>query len=319
MGTAGGFLRHLASRLVEAALTLLAIFTLSFLLMRFAPGSPFSESGGRSLAPEVRAALEARYGLDQPLPVQYLSALAGFATLDLGTSLVHPERGDVMELLGPSLRRSVELGAWGFGLALVFGLALALATSLSERPWQRETLRALSQVGLVVPVIALGPFLVEVFAVRLGWLPPGGFDGAEARVLPALVLGLVYGAVFYRLFLGGLDETLERPWPLLLAALGVPRHRVVTRHVLPASLSPFVSYLGPALSGLLTGSFVVERVFNIPGLSVHFVDATNERDYPVILAIVVLYAVLLVVLNLLADLLAAGLDPRLRHGPADHR
>jgi oligopeptide transport system permease protein len=306
-----------ASRLGEAALTLLAVFTLSFLLMRFAPGSPFDRE--RPLSPAVRAALEARYGLDRPLPQQYLSTLAGFATLDLGPSLVHPERGGVMTLLGESLKRSAELGAWGFLLALAFGLSMALATSLAERPWQREALRALSQVGLVVPVIALGPFLVEVFAVRLGWLPPGGFGTAASRVLPAAVLGLVYGAVFYRLFLGGLDDTQGRPWPLLLTALGVPRRRVVARHVLPASLTPFVSYLGPALSGLLTGSFVVERVFNIPGLSVHFVDATHERDYPVILAIVVLYAVLLVALNLATDLLSAALDPRLRHGGTARR
>ena len=314
MGTTAGWVRGVLTRLAEAALTLLAVLTLSFVVMRFAPGSPFDRE--RPLAPAVRAALEARYGLDRPLLEQYLSTLKGFVTLDLGPSLVHPERGGVTGLLGESLARSVELGAWGFVLALAFGLALALTTAAAARPWQRETLRALSQLGLVVPVIALGPCLIEVFAVRLGWLPPGGFDGAASRVLPAAVLGLVYGAVFYRLFLGGLDDTLGRPWPLLLLALGVRRRRVVVRHVLPASLTPFVSYLGPALSGLLTGSFVVERVFNIPGLSVHFVDATQERDYPVILAIVVLYAGLLVTLNLAADLLAVALDPRLRHGNA---
>jgi oligopeptide transport system permease protein len=317
VGTTGGWIGRGAARLIEAALTLLALFTLSFLVMRFAPGSPFDRE--RPLAPAVRAALEARYGLDQPLAAQYLSTLKGFVTLDLGPSLVHPERGGVMSLLSESLARSLELGAWGFALAVAFGLLLALGTAAAARPWQREALRAVSQVGLVVPVIALGPFLVEVFAVRLGWLPPGGFDRAACRVLPATVLGLVYGAVFYRLFLGGLDDTLRRPWPLLLAALGVPRRRVVVRHVLPASLSPFVSYLGPALSGLLTGSFVVERVFNIPGLSVHFVDATQERDYPVILAVVMLYAGLLVTLNLAADLLAAALDPRLRHGATTRR
>lgn len=317
MGTFRALALHATSRVLEAALTLLAIFTLSFLVMRFAPGSPFDRE--RPLAPEVRAGLEARYGLDRPLLSQYLSALAGFATLDPGPSLVHPERGSVTNLLGDSLARSAELGAWGFLVAVAFGLALALATTLSARPWQRETLRTVSQIGLVVPVIALGPFLVEVFAVRLGWLPPGGFDGALARVLPAAVLGLVYGAVFYRLFQGGLDDTLRRPWPLLLTALGVRRRRLVARHVLPASLTPFVSFLGPALSGLLTGSFVVERVFNIPGLSVHFVDATHERDYPVILAIVVLYAALLVGLNLCADLLATALDPRLRHGETTSR
>jgi len=314
VGTTAGWVRGVLTRLAEAALTLLAVLTLSFVVMRFAPGSPFDRE--RPLAPAVRAALEARYGLDRPLLEQYLSTLKGFVTLDLGPSLVHPERGGVTGLLGESLARSVELGAWGFVLALAFGLALALTTAAAARPWQRETLRALSQLGLVVPVIALGPCLIEVFAVRLGWLPPGGFDGAASRVLPAAVLGLVYGAVFYRLFLGGLDDTLGRPWPLLLLALGVRRRRVVVRHVLPASLTPFVSYLGPALSGLLTGSFVVERVFNIPGLSVHFVDATQERDYPVILAIVVLYAGLLVTLNLAADLLAVALDPRLRHGNA---
>ena len=301
-----------AGRLAEAALTLWAIFTLSFLVMRFAPGSPFDRE--RPLAPAVRTALEARYGLDRPLLEQYARSLYGFATLDLGPSLTHPERGSVTDLLAESVARSVELGAWGFALAVALGLGLALATATARRAWQRETLKAVSQVGLVIPVIALGPFLVEVFAVRLGWLPPGGFDGPATRVLPAAVLGLVYGAVFYRLFLGGLNDTLQKPWPLLLTALGVRRRRVVVRHVLPASLSPFVSYLGPALSGLLTGSFVVERVFNIPGLSVHFVDATAERDYPVLLAIVVLYATLLVTLNLAADLLAAALDPRLRHG-----
>jgi len=241
----------LAARAGEAALTLLAIGTLSFLLMRFAPGSPFDAE--RPLPAPVRASLEARYGLDQPLARQYWDTLKAFATLDLGTSLLHPERGPLTESLRAPARRSLELGVWGFALALAFGLLLALAERLAPRPWERGLIRVLSQVGLVLPVIALGPLLIELFALRLGWLPPGGFEGAASRVLPAACLGLVYGAVFFRLFSGGLADTAARPWPLLLQALGVRRRRVLVAHELPASLGPFVSYLGPALSSLLTG------------------------------------------------------------------
>ncbi len=145
-------------------------------------------------------------------------------------------------------------------------------------------------------------------------LEAGGFEGATSRILPASCLGLVYGAVFFRLLDGGLSDASGRPWSGFLQALGVSRRRVILGHALPASFSPFVSYLGPALSSLLTGSFVVERVFNIPGLSVAFVDAAQTRDYPVILAVVFVYAVTLVSLNLLSELAHALIDPRIRHG-----
>jgi oligopeptide transport system permease protein len=303
---------HLLGRLGEALVTLWLIFTLSFLLVRFAPGSPFDRD--RPLPEAVRARLEARYGLDRPLAEQYLTTLAGFARFDFGESLSRPGEGSAGRMLAESLPVSLELGAWGFLVALAYALAMALAATLARGGRLRAGLRLASQVGLVVPVIVLGPLLVNLFAVRLGWLPPGGFEGAASRVLPALCLGLVYGAVFFRLFQGGLDDAVAQPWFLFLQVLGVPRRRVVLRHALPASLSPFVSFLGPALSSLLTGSFVVERVFNIPGLSVHFMDAAANRDYPVILAVVVVYAVLLLGLNLASEVLLEVLDPRVRRG-----
>ena len=306
------FVRLAATRLVEALVTVAVIVTLSFFLMRFAPGSPFDRE--RPLPAGLQSALEARYGLEEPLLTQYWRTASSLVTLDFGVSLTRPGRGEVRELLAPAFARSLELGAWGFLLALAYGLSLSLLTALSPRPGLRAGLRLLSQIGILIPVIALGPLMVNLFAVRLQWLPPGGFEGAAARVLPASCLGLVYGAVFFRLLDGGLEDAGGKPWAHFFRVLGVSRSRIVLRHALPASFSPFVSYLGPALSSLLTGSFVVERVFNIPGLSVAFVDAAQTRDYPVILAIVFVYALTLITLNLLSELLHALIDPRIRYG-----
>ncbi len=305
--------RLATSRVLEALLTVALIVTLSFFLMRFAPGSPFDRE--RPLPEGLRTQLEARYGLEQPLLTQFWRTATGLVSLDFGVSLTRPGAGEVRELLAPAFVRSMELGAWGFLLALAYGLSLSLLAALTRRSGLRGGIRLLSQLGMVVPVIALGPLMVDLFAVRLQWLPPGGFEGAAARILPASCLGLVYGAVFFRLLDGGLSDARGKPWSGFLEALGVSRRRVVLAHALPASFSPFVSYLGPALSSLLTGSFVVERVFNIPGLSVAFVDAAQTRDYPVILAVVFVYAVTLVSLNLLTELLHALIDPRLRHAP----
>ena len=304
-------LRPLLGRLGEAALTLFVIMSLSFFLVRFAPGSPFDEE--RPLPDAVKARLEARYGLDRPLLSQYLTTMGSLARFEFGESLAHPGEDVMGRVLTQALPVSMELGLWGFAVALTFGLGLSLLTLSLRRPWASGGVKLLSQLGIAVPVIVTGPLLIELFAVRLGWFPPGGFHGAASRVLPALALGIVYGAVFYRLLLGGLEASASARWMLMLGALGVRRRRLVLRHALPGSLTPLVSYLGPALSSLLTGSFVVERVFNIHGLSVHFIDAAANRDYPVILAVVLVYAVLLVGLNLLADVIHLALDPRLRH------
>ena len=245
MPVTASFSRLALRRVFEALVTVAVIVSLSFFLMRFAPGSPFDRE--RPLPDGLRSALEERYGLEQPLLTQYWRTARSLVTLDFGVSLTRPGSGEVRELLAPAFARSMELGAWGFLLALAYGLSLSLLAALTRRASLRSGIRLLSQIGMVVPVIALGPLMVDLFAVRLHWFPPGGFEGAASRVLPATCLGLVYGAVFFRLLDGGLEDARGKPWACFFQALGVSRSRIVLRHALPASFSPFVSYLGPAL------------------------------------------------------------------------
>lgn len=298
-------------RLLVSLPTLLVLVTLSFFLMRAAPGGPFDRE--RVLTPQVEAALQAQYGLDQPLWRQYLAYLGDLAQGDLGPSLQY-EGYRVTELIAQGLPVSFLLGALALLVALLLGLGMGLLATRYRGGLLDRGLMGLSLLGISVPNYVVAPLLILVFAVGLQWLPAGGWraDAPLDWLLPVLALAFPQAAYIARLLRGSLDEVLQAPYIRTARAKGLPERLVLLRHALLPGLMPVLSYLGPAAAGLLTGSVVVEQIFNLPGLGRYFVQAALNRDYTLVLGVVLLYGALIIVLNFLVDLLYGWLDPRVR-------
>ena len=302
--------RYLLRRLVFALVTLWVVVTVTFFLVRLAPGGPFD--GERRLPPDVEANRRAAYDLDQPLLVQYGRYIANLASGDLGPSFRQKDFS-VNELIGMGLPISVGVGLAALSLALALGVAGGTFAALSRDGPRDRLLVVGATLGLALPPIVVAPVLVLVFAVMLGWFPAGGYATAKHFVLPAITLALPYAAAFMRLTRGSVVEVLNRPHVMTARAKGLGRFRLVTRHVLPSALLPVVSFLGPAAAALLAGSMVIEEVFSLPGLGRYFVQGALNRDYTLVTGAVVVYAALVLGFNLLVDLCYARLDPRIRH------
>lgn len=303
--------RYLLRRAAFALLTLWAVVTVAFFLVRAAPGGPFD--GERRLPAAVEANLRAAYHLDEPLPRQYLRYVGMLARGDLGPSF-RSKDFTVNELVASGLPVSLALGGLAFALAFSVGVAAGTCAACApDRPADRAV-SAAAAACLALPPIVVAPALVLLFAVGLGWLPAGGHDGPAHFVLPVLALALPYMAAFARLTRGSVVEAFARPHVSTARAKGMPRRRIVLRHVLPGALPPVVAFAGPAAAALLAGSMVVEEVFSLPGLGRHFVRGALNRDYTLVTGAVVVYAALVLGFNLLADLCLARLDPRVRYG-----
>lgn len=302
--------RYLLRRLAFALVTLWAVVTLAFFLVRAAPGGPFD--GERRMPAEVEANLRAAYHLDEPLPAQYLRYLAMLARGDLGPSFRQKDFS-VNELIAAGLPVSLTIGGFAFLLALTFGVGAGTWAALARNSARDRLIVALATLGLAFPPIVVAPAAVLLFAVWLGWLPAGGIDSARHYVLPVLALSLPYAAAFARLARGSVAELLGRPHVATARAKGLPLARIVVRHVLPSALTPVVSFAGPAAAALLAGSMVIEEVFSLPGLGRYFVQGALNRDYTLATGAVIVYAAIVLLGNLLADLALARLDPRIRH------
>jgi oligopeptide transport system permease protein len=304
-------LSFIGRRLLVAIPTLLLVITLAFFMMRAAPGGPFDSD--RRLAPEIERNVMARYGLDRPLSVQYLSYLGGVARGDLGPSLKYKDKS-VLEILQENAPVSLKLGGLAILLAASLGVGLGVLAAARQNGGVDHAVMAVAVIGVCIPTFVTAPMLVLAFASKLGWLPSGGWNGGAARnlVLPVVVLALPQIAVISRLTRAGMVEVLRSNYIRTARARGLPERQVVFGHALRAAILPLVSYLGPACAGLLTGSLVVERIFNLPGLGKFFVISALQRDYTVVMGMVIVYATLILALNLLADLLYAALDPRVR-------
>jgi oligopeptide transport system permease protein len=304
-------LRFIGRRLLVAIPTLFLVITLAFFMMRAAPGSPFDTD--RRLSPEIERNVRARFGMDRPLHEQYFAYVAGVARGDLGPSLKYKDKS-VLQILQENAPVSLRLGGLAIALASVLGVSLGVLAAARQNGGADHAVMGLAVLGVCVPTFVTAPLLVLVFASKLGWLPSAGWnDGAAANlVLPVVVLALPQVAVISRLTRAGMIEVLRSNYIRTARARGLPERRVIGRHALRAALLPLVSYLGPACAGLLTGSLVVERIFNLPGLGKFFVISALQRDYTVVMGMVILYAALILALNLLADLLYAALDPRVR-------
>ncbi len=301
--------RYLVRRLLLTLVTFWVIVTVVFFLLRLAPGGPFD--GERRLPPDVAANLAAAYHLDEPLPVQYLRYLAMLAHGDLGPSFKQKDFS-VNELVASGAPVSLLVGALALLIASGSGIAIGIRAGI--RPGSRwdAALMALTNLGLALPSIVLAPLAVLLFAVVLRWLPAGGVGSPMHFVLPPLALALPFIAAIARLTRASVAETLSEPHVRTAVAKGLPWRRIVRRHVMPLAMLPVVSFLGPAAAAMLTGSVVIEQVFDLPGIGRYFVQAALNRDYTLVMGVVIVYAAFILTFNLLVDLAYARLDPRIR-------
>jgi len=301
--------RLISRRLAGMVPVLFIIVTIVFFLIRLAPGGPFDAE--RNTSEEILKNLRAYYNLDAPLWRQYVDYLVRLAHGDLGPSFKNASYS-VNELIALGFPVSLELGLYALAVALVIGLLAGISASLKPNTARDYVPMSLSMVGICVPNFVMGPLLALVFALWLGWLPVAGWEGPEYKVLPALTLGASYAAYIARLSRGGMIEVLAQDFVRTARAKGLTETRVVLRHALKGGLQPVVSFLGPATAGLLTGSFVVETIFQVPGLGRFFVQAAFNRDYTMILGTVLFFAVMIMLFNLAVDVVQAWMDPRLR-------
>jgi len=302
-------LRFFASRLLQSLLALIIIITATFFMLRFVPGGPFTTE--KAVTPEILRNLEAHYGLDQPLWKQYLDYLGSLARGDFGPSFKYPNR-TVNEILADKLPVSLELGVLSLLVALLIGLPLGILAAVRRNTWVDYVASSFGMVGISIPTFVVGPLLVLALAIHLGWFNASGWYSPIARMLPCLVLGIAYAAPISRLTRGGMLEVLSQDFIRTARAKGASELRVVMRHSLKGGLLPVVSFLGPAIAGILTGSFVIETIFQIPGIGREFVNSAFNRDYTLVLGTVILYAVLIMALNLAADVVQAWMNPKVR-------
>jgi oligopeptide transport system permease protein len=301
--------RLVFSRLLQAIPTLWVIATLTFFMTRFAPGGPFDSE--KAIPEEIKVKLESHFGLDRPLFEQYALYLQNLLRGDLGPSFKYPE-WEVSELIATAFPVSLTLGVLSFIIALLIGIPGGMIAALKRNTWMDYLPMGLSMAGVCLPTFVLGPLLIFAFSTQLALFPPLGWYGGSDWVLPSLTLGLFYAAYIARLTRAGMLETLQQDYIRTARAKGASSWRILTKHAARGGLLPVVTFLGPAFAGLISGSFVIESIFFIPGLGKFFVTAAFNRDYTMVLGTVLFYATLIICLNLIVDLIQAWLDPKAR-------
>lgn len=289
---------------------MLFIVTFSFFMMKIAKGSPFSQE--RDVPVEVLQALKAKYGLDKPLKNQYFDYLNNLIHGDLGLSIKYPNR-TVNEIIGISLPKTMAIGFLALGWSLILGVSLGMFAAAKQNTAWDYTLMSISMLGISIPALVIGPLLILVFALHLYWFPTGGWGTFKHMVLPSITLGSVYAAYFARLMRGGMLEVIQSNYIRTARAKGLRERTVIIRHALKGGILPVVTFLGPAVAHIMTGSVVVEKIFNTPGMGPYFVDAAYNRDYFLLMGVVIVYSVFLLLLNFLVDILYGFLDPRIRY------
>lgn len=302
-------MKRFAARLLEALLTLWLLATLCFVLLRAAPGGPFDTE--KSAPPEVQAALAAQYRLDRPLPAQYAAWLGDVMRGDLGPSFQYADY-TVNQLVAQALPVSLLNGGLALLLALLCGIPLGVWAALRAGSWLDRGLMLFAGLGLAVPKFVVAPLLVLLFAVTLHWLPAGGWGEWNNIVLPVIALALPNLAYCARLTRASMLDTLGAEYLTAARARGLSETRLLFAHALKPGLLPVIAWLSPALINIVTGSAVVEQVFGIPGMGRYFVQGALNRDYTLVLGVVLVVGALIVAINTLVDALRAWMDPRLR-------
>lgn len=310
-----GGLVFFLKRVLEACSTLFIIASLTFLLLRVLPGGPFDSE--KALPPEIKANIEARYGLDKPLFEQYVSYMKGLVTGDWGESYKYIGRS-VTDIISETLPVSAELGLYSLLLSLIIGIPLGVIAA-SRHNTSFDTIAMLVAIsGVALPSFVVGPVLVLVFSLGIpfsflhGTFPPALWDGWIYMVLPVITLGIRPAAIYARMTRGTVLEAIKQDYVRTARAKGVPERTVLFHHVLRNSLIPVLTITGPLVAGLLSGSFIIEVIFAIPGIGKHLVSSVSNRDYPLVLGLTLLYSALLVISNLIVDILYSIVDPRIR-------
>jgi oligopeptide transport system permease protein len=299
----------LIKRLLHGLAVLWVVATLTFVLLRLAPGGPFDRE--RKLPPEVLANIEAKYHLDEPLFSQYFRYLAGLVRGDLGPSYKYINRG-VNEIITDTLPTSALLGLMAMAFALMISFPAGLIAAAFRDSWLDRLSTLAAALGISLPHFILGALLIWLFALQLGWLQAGRWDTVGSVILPTITLGAAPAAYIAALLRATLIETLGEDFIRTARAKGLREHAVWLKHALRHSLVPVLTVIGPVAAALLTGSFVVEYVFAIPGMGRFFITAVTDRDYPLIMGVTLVYTVLLVIANFIVDLLYSYVDPRIR-------
>jgi oligopeptide transport system permease protein len=305
-------LRYSLRRLLGAVPTLLVLIALAFFMMRLAPGGPFDQE--RSLPAEIEANLRAAYHLDAPLYMQFGRYLGGLLRGDFGPSFQYRDF-TVTELIATGFPVSLRLGGSAILLALLVGVTAGSIAALRQNRATDHAVMTVSMTGISIPNFVMAPILILVFAVYLGWLPAGGWGGGALRnmVLPVIALALPQIAYISRLTRGSMIEVLRSNFIRTAKAQGLSTRTILLKHALKPALLPVVSYLGPATAAVITGSVVIEQIFGVPGIGRFFVQGALNRDYTLVMGVVVFYGVLIIAFNFIVDLAYAWLDPKVKY------
>jgi oligopeptide transport system permease protein len=311
--TLAAMFRYFLRRLASAIPTLLIIITVTFFLMRAAPGGPFDQE--QTLPPEILANLQSAYGLDQPVWVQYGRYLKSLAQGDFGPSFKYKDF-TVTELIGQGFPVTLELGVIAMALALAIGIPLGTFAALHRSSAADYLAMSLAVVGIAIPSFVVLPFLALLFGVYLRWLPVAGWEAGSIRhlILPVIALALPPLAYIARLTRGSMAEILHSNFIRTAFAKGLPLRTIIMRHAMRPALMPVASFLVPAVASIMTGSLVVESIAGLPGIGRYLVQGALNRDYTLVLGMVIIYSTLLIAMGLLVDMLYAWLDPRIRLG-----
>ncbi|MDY4889834.1 MAG: oligopeptide ABC transporter permease OppB [Sphaerochaetaceae bacterium] len=306
--------KYVLKRLLGIIPTMLIIVTLSFFIVRVAPGGPFD--GEKKLPDVVKKNIEAKYHMNEPLLKQYGRYILGVIQGDLGPSYKYKDH-DVNFFIGSSLPNSMILGVIAITLAVVFGVTFGILASVNQNSWVDYLSMGLAVIGISIPLFVICPVLQLVFAMKLQWLPTSGWfrsgDPWTTVIMPSVALSFSYFANIARLMRSSMLETLRSDYIRTAKAKGMKRSTIIFKHAMKGALLPIVSYLGPAFAGIVTGSVVVEQVFRVPGLGKFFVQSSFNRDYTLIVGVVIVYSVILVVMNFIVDVIYSFLDPRISY------
>ena len=302
---------YVLQRLALMLVTLFAIITLTFFLMHAVPGGPFVSD--KMMAPEIQAAINAKYHLDDPIWLQYINYLRGIATLDLGPSFKYPGMS-VNQMIAEGLPVTAQVGVLAFLCVVALGVPFGVIAALNRNRWPDTLVMVVATIGVAVPSYVVATIALYLFALRLGWVPTFGVDDWRGYFLPVFALSGFWISFVARLARSSLLETLQQDYMTTAKAKGLKPGQILFKHGLRNSLIPVVTVLGPVAANLLTGSFVIEQIFALPGIGRHFVLSITNRDYTAIMGITIFYAAVLMVMIFVVDMLYLVLDPRIKYG-----
>jgi oligopeptide transport system permease protein len=300
---------YIARRVLWIVPVLFVVSIITFTLMKAAPGGPWDSE--KAVSASALAALNAKYGLDEPPIVQYLTWAGKMLQGDLGPSFKYRDR-TVNQIVADGIWTTVQLGLMSFGLAVIVGIPLGVFGALGHNKWPDYLTTSVSIIGIATPTFVMAIMLVLIFSLGLGWFPTGGWKGPEYWVLPTIALAGFEIAVIARYTRASMLEVTRKDYIRTAFSKGIADRAVVTRHMIRNALIPVVTILGPILAFLVTGSFIIETFFSVPGIGRYYVQSIGQRDYGVIMAMTILYAAVVAILNLVVDILYAYIDPRIR-------